>query len=114
MHVMQTRCPGIRTAPATPRPSAPSARRSPCARASMARGMLVPGRPHSLAAGTGWSSIEHLIVLTSDIRAVDARVEKIRDRLILMGHAELVEQPDGFFHQRVCEWLWRIKNHEAT
>jgi hypothetical protein len=36
--------------------------------------------------------------LTDDIRAVGARVEELRERLILMGHADLVEQPDGFFH----------------
>lgn len=43
-------------------------------------------------------SIEQLITLTADIRAVGARVEELRERLILMGHAELVEQPNGFFH----------------
>ena len=43
-------------------------------------------------------SIEQLITLTNDIRAVGARVEELRERLILMGHADLVEQPNGFFH----------------
>jgi hypothetical protein len=43
-------------------------------------------------------SIEHLITLTNDIRAAGARVEELRERLILMGHADLVNQPDGFFH----------------
>jgi hypothetical protein len=43
-------------------------------------------------------STEQLITLTNDIRAVDARVEELRERLILMGHADLVEQPNGFFH----------------
>lgn len=42
-------------------------------------------------------SIEQLITLTNDIRAVSARAEELRERLILMGHAELVEQPNGFF-----------------
>jgi hypothetical protein len=42
-------------------------------------------------------SIEQLMTLTNDIRAVSARAEELRERLILMGHAELVEQPDGFF-----------------
>lgn len=43
-------------------------------------------------------SIEHLVTLTHDIRALGARVEELRERLILMGHAELAEQPNGFFH----------------
>ena len=43
-------------------------------------------------------SIEQLITLTNDIRAVGASVEELRERLILMGHADLVEQPNGFFH----------------
>jgi hypothetical protein len=43
-------------------------------------------------------SIEQLIALTNDIRAVGARVEELRERLILMDHADLVEQPNGFFH----------------
>jgi hypothetical protein len=43
-------------------------------------------------------SIEQLVTLTNDIRAESARVEDLRERLILMGHAELVEQPNGFFH----------------
>ena len=43
-------------------------------------------------------SIGQLITLTDDICAVGARVEELRERLILMGHADLVEQPDGFFH----------------
>lgn len=43
-------------------------------------------------------SIEQLVTLTNDIRAVSARVEDLRERLILMGHPELVEQPNGFFH----------------
>jgi hypothetical protein len=43
-------------------------------------------------------SIEHLTSLTNDIRAVGATVEELRERLILMGHVDLVEQPDEFFH----------------
>ena len=42
-------------------------------------------------------SIEQLITLTNDIRAAGVRVEELRARLILMGHAELVEQPNEFF-----------------
>ena len=42
-------------------------------------------------------SIEHLIALTNDIRTTGTRVEELREQLILMGHADLVEQPDGFF-----------------
>ena len=43
-------------------------------------------------------SIEQLGTLTEKIRAEAARVEELRERLILMGHADLVEQPNGFFH----------------
>lgn len=43
-------------------------------------------------------SIKHLTALTNGIRAASARVEELRERLILMGHADLVEQPNGFFH----------------
>ena len=42
-------------------------------------------------------SIEQLTTLTNDIRAVNARVDELRERLILMGHADLVEQPNGYF-----------------
>jgi hypothetical protein len=42
-------------------------------------------------------SIEQLAALTDNIRAERARVEELRERLILMGHAELVEQRNGFF-----------------
>lgn len=43
-------------------------------------------------------SIEQLITLTNDLRVASARVEELRERLILMGHADLVNQPDGYFH----------------
>ena len=43
-------------------------------------------------------SIEQLAALTNDLRGVSASVDELRERLILMGHAELVEQADGFFH----------------
>jgi hypothetical protein len=43
-------------------------------------------------------SIGRLGALTSQIREVGARVEELRDRLILMGRADVVEQPNGFFH----------------
>jgi hypothetical protein len=42
-------------------------------------------------------SIEQLAALTDNIRAEGAKVEELRERLILMGHADLVEQRDGFF-----------------
>jgi hypothetical protein len=43
-------------------------------------------------------SIEHLATLTDDIRSESVRVEELRERLILMGRADLVQQPNGFFH----------------
>jgi hypothetical protein len=42
-------------------------------------------------------SIEQMAALTADIRAAGARVEHLRERLILMGHANVVEQRNGFF-----------------
>jgi hypothetical protein len=42
--------------------------------------------------------IESLVALTHDIREASLKVEDLRERLILMGRADLVEQPDGFFH----------------
>jgi hypothetical protein len=42
--------------------------------------------------------IEGLVALTDDIRAAALNVDELRERLILMGRADLVEQPDGFFH----------------
>ena len=42
-------------------------------------------------------TIEHLNTLTNDIRTVGAQVDDLRERLILMGHADLVAQPNGFF-----------------
>jgi hypothetical protein len=43
-------------------------------------------------------SIERLVWLTNEIRDVGATVEELRERLILLGRADLVEQPNGFFH----------------
>lgn len=43
-------------------------------------------------------SIERVSALTNEIRAVGGQVEELRQRLILTGHAGLVEQPNGFFH----------------
>jgi hypothetical protein len=43
-------------------------------------------------------SIEHLAALTDTIRSEVSRVEELRERLILMGRADLVEQPNAFFH----------------
>lgn len=56
------------------------------------------GREWDIVPSHTLPSIEHLTSLTNDIRAVDTRVEELRERLILMGHVDLVEQPDGFFH----------------
>jgi hypothetical protein len=41
--------------------------------------------------------IESLATLTDDIREAAIRVDALRERLILMGHADAVEQPDEFF-----------------
>ena len=43
-------------------------------------------------------SIDRLVALTNQIRAVSATVEELRERLILMGRGDVVKQPDGFFH----------------
>jgi hypothetical protein len=43
-------------------------------------------------------SIERLVALTDEIRERTAMVEELRERLVLMGRADLVEQPDAFFH----------------
>jgi len=42
--------------------------------------------------------IESLVTLTNDIRETALKVDDLRDRLILGGRADLVEQSDGFFH----------------
>ena len=69
-------------------------------------GHLVIGLPgDSLDDGSEWDivpshplpSIEELTRLTDDIRAEQARVEELRERLILMGHPDAVEQRTGFF-----------------
>lgn len=51
---------------------------------------IVPGHP--------LPSIDRLVALTNQIREVSAEVEELRERLILMGRSDAVEQPDGFFH----------------
>jgi hypothetical protein len=51
---------------------------------------IVPGHP--------LPSIDRLAALTNQIREVGAKTEELRERLILMGRADVVEQPDGFFH----------------
>jgi len=43
-------------------------------------------------------SIERLVAVTNEIRECTATVEELRERLILRGRTDLVEQPDGFFH----------------
>jgi hypothetical protein len=50
---------------------------------------IVPGHP--------LPSIERLVALTKEIREASAKVEELRERLVLMGRADVVEQPDGFF-----------------
>jgi hypothetical protein len=50
---------------------------------------IVPGHP--------LPSIERLAGLTKQLREAGAKVEELRERLILMGRADVVEQPDGFF-----------------
>jgi hypothetical protein len=42
-------------------------------------------------------TIDALIALTDNIRDTAARVDDLRERLILLGHLELVEPPAGFF-----------------
>jgi hypothetical protein len=42
--------------------------------------------------------IESLVTLTHDIREAALKVDDLRERLILMGRADLAAQPDGFFH----------------
>lgn len=51
---------------------------------------LVPSHP--------LPSIERLAALTGEIRQTSEEVEELRERLILMGRADVVEQPDGFYH----------------
>lgn len=74
---------------------------------SMRPGHMVIGLPDkSLENPSEWDivpshplpSIEQLAALTDNIRAERAQMEELRERLILMGHAELVEQRNGFFH----------------
>jgi hypothetical protein len=69
-------------------------------------GHLVIGLPdESLENPSEWDivpshplpSIEQLAALTANIRTAEAAVEALRERLILMGHADLVEQRNGFF-----------------
>jgi hypothetical protein len=42
-------------------------------------------------------SIERLVTLTNEIRDARETVESLRERLILLGRADLVEEPDSFF-----------------
>jgi hypothetical protein len=42
-------------------------------------------------------SIERLVMLTNEIREANENVELLRERLILLGRADLVEEPEGFF-----------------
>jgi hypothetical protein len=42
-------------------------------------------------------SIADLAAMTDDIREAARRVDDLRERLILMGRADLVQEPDEFF-----------------
>jgi hypothetical protein len=69
---------------------------------SLPRRRLFAGLPDELAEGAEGSSHsvpsrEYLITLLDDIRTAATKVEELRERLILMGHADLVEEPDEFF-----------------
>jgi hypothetical protein len=68
---------------------------------------MIVGLPDRFADdATGWDSvsshplprIESLVTLTNDIREASLNVDDLRERLILMGRADVVKQPDGFFH----------------
>jgi hypothetical protein len=70
-------------------------------------GRLIVGLPDALLVdlsewdivqGHPLPSIDRLAALTKQIREAGAKVEELRERLILMGRADVVEQPDGFFH----------------
>jgi len=67
---------------------------------------LIIGSPDSLAGNPGeWDivssdalpSIERLVTLTNEIRDAREKVESLRERLILLGRADLAQEPDGFF-----------------
>ena len=51
---------------------------------------IVPGHP--------LPPVDRLVALTNQIRAASAKVDELRERLILMGRADVVGQPDEFFH----------------
>jgi len=68
---------------------------------------MIIGLPDQFADdGTKWDvvpshplpRIESLVTLTNDIRETALKVDDLRDRLILMGRADLAAQPDGLFH----------------
>jgi hypothetical protein len=46
---------------------------------------------------SGLNVVDGVITLTDDIRHTAQRLEKLRTRLILMAHAELVQQPGEYF-----------------
>jgi hypothetical protein len=41
--------------------------------------------------------MEALVALTDAIRAASLRVDELRERLVLLGRGDLVEQPGGYF-----------------
>ena len=51
--------------------------------------------------GSALPSIGRLVTLTDDIRKASQKAEELCERLILIGRADLIEQPDGFFRQRM-------------
>ena len=60
-------------------------------------GSLVDSSEWNIVPSHPLPSIEQLAALTDNIRAEGARVKELRERLILIGHADLVEQRNGFF-----------------
>lgn len=69
-------------------------------------GRLVVGPDPLLVDSSQWDivprhplpSMDRLVALTDQIREAGAKVEELRERLILLGRADVIEQPYGFFH----------------
>lgn len=57
-----------------------------------------PGPGWDVVPGDPLPRIEHLVTLTDGIREVLRKVDELRERLILMGRGDLVEEPGEFFH----------------
>jgi hypothetical protein len=52
---------------------------------------------YDVVPGHALPPIERVTSLTNDIREATQNVDDLRERLILLGRADVVEQPDGFF-----------------